>query len=97
MEENYGKTMQLTNKKIQLAQTIDNWVKTIEKQGGGDTELLQKSFSQMATFKELLDTTTHEQMDILCETYSGFYRFAKLIENLAQGIHDGTIKVPIVN
>ncbi len=63
-----AKLMQLTNKQIQLAQTIDNWVKTIEKQGGGDTELLQKSFSQMATFKELLDTTTHEQMDILCET-----------------------------
>jgi hypothetical protein len=63
--------MQLTNKQIQLAQTIDNWVKTIEKQGGGDIELLQNSLSQMATFKELLDTTSHEQLDILCETYTG--------------------------
>jgi hypothetical protein len=89
--------MQPTNKQVQLAQTIDNWVKTIEKQGGGDTEILQNSFSHMATFKELLDTTTHEQMDNLCETYPGFYRFAKLIENLAQGIHDGIIKVPTVN
>ncbi len=43
--------MQLTNKQIQLAQTIDNWAKTIEKQGGGDIELLQNSLSQMATFK----------------------------------------------
>ncbi len=89
--------MRFTNKQIQLAQTIDNWTKSIEKQGGGDIELLQDSLSQMATFKELLDTTSHEQLDILCETYSGFYRFAKLIEILSQGIHDGTIKVPTVD
>ncbi len=89
--------MQLTNKQSQLAQTIDNWVKTIEQEGGGDTEILQNSITHMATFKELLDTTTHEQMDNLCETYHGFYRFAKLIENLAQGIHDGTISVPTAN
>ncbi len=89
--------MRLTNKQMQLAQTIDYWAKTIEKQGGGDIELLQNSISQMATFKELLDTTSHDQMDKLCEMYSGFYRFAKLIELLAQGIHDGTIKVPTVD
>ena len=89
--------MQLTNKQIQLAQTIETWVKTIEQEGGGDTEILQNGFTYMATLKELLDTTTHEQMDNLCETYQGFYRFAKLIENLAQGIKDGTIKVPTVN
>jgi hypothetical protein len=33
-------------------------------------------------------------MDILCQQYDGFYRFAKLLENLAQGIADGTIPVP---
>ncbi len=89
--------MQLTNKQIQLARTIDHWVKTIEQQGGGDTELLAKGFTHMATFKELLDTSTHEQMNSLCETYPGFYRFAKLLETLAQGIKDGTISVPTAN
>lgn len=89
--------MQPTNKQKQLAETIDNWVKTVEKNGGDDTELLQNSITHMPTFKELLDTTTHEQMDALCATHSGFYRFAKLIENLAQGLHDGTIKAPTVN
>jgi hypothetical protein len=33
-------------------------------------------------------------MDVLCERYNGFYRFAKLLENLAQGIADGSIPVP---
>ena len=72
-------TMQPTNKQIQLAQTIDRFVKTIEKDGGGDTELLVKGFEHMPTLKELLDTSTHEQMDSLCATYPGFYRFAKLL------------------
>ena len=86
--------MRLTKKQIQLAQTIDNWAKTIEKQGGGDIELLQNGHSQMATFKELLDTTPQEQMDLICEAYPGFYQFAKLLEMLVQGLQDGTIEVP---
>ena len=86
--------MQLTNKQVQLAQTINQWVKTVEQQGGGDAELLQKAYMHMPTFKQLLDTSTQEQMDSLCKTYPGFYRFANLLEKLAQGIQDGTISVP---
>ena len=79
----------------QRAQAIDAFVKTIEREGGGDTELLAASFPEQTTiFKEIIDTTTREQMDALCEKYPGFYRFAKLLETIAQGIHDGTIEVP---
>jgi hypothetical protein len=92
-----AQTMQPTNKQRQLAQTLDTWVKTIEKRGGGDIEILQNAFDHMPTFKELLDTTTHEQMDALCVAYPGFYRFAKLLEAVAQGIKDGTVRVPSVN
>jgi hypothetical protein len=84
-----------TQKHQQQAQTIDGFVNTIEQQGGGDIELLAAGFpEQTTTFKELLDTTTHEQMDALCERYPGFYRFAKLLETVAQGIQDGTLDVP---
>jgi alanyl-tRNA synthetase len=87
-----------TQKHQQLAKMIDDFVKTIEREGGGDTELLAAGFPEQTTiFKELLDTTTHEQMEALCELYPGFYRFAKLLENLARGIQQGTIKVPKVN
>ena len=48
----------------------------------------------MGVFKQLLDTCSPEDMDVLCERYEGFYRFAQLLENLAQGIADGTIPVP---
>jgi hypothetical protein len=33
-------------------------------------------------------------MDLLCEQYDGFYRFAHLLERLAEGIADGSIPVP---
>ena len=84
-----------THSHQQLAYAIDAFVKTIEREGGGDTELLAASFpEQTTTFKEIMDTTTHEQMDALCKKYPGFYRFAKLLETIAQGIQDGTIEVP---
>ena len=60
-----------------------------------DIELLAAGFpEQTTTFKEILDTTTHEQMSTLCEFYPGFYRFAKLVESIVQGIQDGTLEVP---
>ncbi len=86
--------MPLTNQQIQLALSIDSFVHATERRSGGDEELLARAFDYMPIFKQLLDTTTHEQMDQLCTTYSGFYRFAKLLEQLAQGIQDGTITVP---
>ena len=48
----------------------------------------------MGTFKQLLDTCTGADMDALCARYDGFYRFAKLLERLAEGIADGSIPMP---
>jgi hypothetical protein len=92
--KNGGQPMSLTPQQKHLAQTIDQWVKTIEQAGGGETELLAKAFLHMGTFKQLLDASTPEQMNSLCGLYPGFYRFARLLEKLAQGIQDGTIRVP---
>ena len=62
--------------------------------GGGDEELLLTMSGQMATFKEVMDSSSKAEMDELCERYDGFYRFGKLLERLAQGIADGNIEVP---
>ena len=45
----------------------------------------------MGTFKQLLDTCSGADTDALCARYDGFYRFAKLLERLAEGIADGSI------
>ena len=85
--------MSLTEEHIRLAVTIDRHV--THTLANGDTEdLLVSMYDYMGLFKQLLDTLSPEDMDTLCERYEGFYRFAQLMENLAQGIADGTIPVP---
>ena len=77
-----------------MAQKIDQWVKNVERKGGGDEQLLKGMADYMGTFKKVLDTTTQAQREELCSLYPGFLRFANLLERLAQGIHDGVIVPP---
>jgi hypothetical protein len=85
--------MSLTEEHIRLAVVIDQHV-THTLASGGTEDLLVSMYDYMGLFKQLLDTCSPEDMDVLCERYNGFYRFAKLLENLAQGIADGSIPVP---
>jgi hypothetical protein len=48
----------------------------------------------MGTFKQLMDVSTQQEMNELCQRYDGFYRFAFLLDQLAEGIANGTINVP---
>jgi hypothetical protein len=86
--------MPLTDQQTQLAATIDRHVKCILAQGGGDEALLMSLADHMGTFKQVMDLSTGEEMDMLCQRHDGFYRFAKLLERLAEGIADGSIPVP---
>jgi len=86
--------MPLTAQQTRLAETIDTHVTQVLAHGGGDEALLLSMADSMGTFKQLLDTCTGAEMDALCERYDGFYRFAKLLERLAEGIAHGSIPVP---
>ena len=86
--------MPLTEQQTRLAGTIDRHVKHILAQGGGDEELLMSLADHMGTFKQSRDMSTGEEMNMLCQRYEGFYRFANLLERLAEGIADGSIPVP---
>ena len=48
----------------------------------------------MDTFKQLLDQSKERDIDLLSVRYPGFYRFAKLLEAIAKGIQDGSVRVP---
>lgn len=48
----------------------------------------------MPAFKQLMDSAGAAEMDQLYERFAGFYRYAKILEKLAEGIRSGTIKVP---
>ena len=84
--------------KLRLAQTIDTWVQGIVRQSSSDDQadeqILENMIDYMGPFKQLLDTCTKLEMNLLIQRYDGFYRFANLLERLAQAIQDGVIEVP---
>ncbi|EMD2586636.1 arylsulfatase [Salmonella enterica] len=41
-----------------------------------------------------MDSTSNVQMATYCHQYPGYFRFAKWMERLTQGIADGVIEVP---
>ena len=86
--------MPLTEKQIDLARIIDRYVKQLYRNGGSDEDLLMTMYEYMGTFKQLLDTSTHQEINELCQRYDGFYRFALLLELLAEGTADGSIPIP---
>ena len=84
----------MDQKKIALAQTIDDWVNSIIDNGGDDEQILEGMYDYMDIFKQLLDSCTSLEMTLLNQRFDGFYRFARLLELLAQAIADGAIEVP---
>jgi uncharacterized protein YhfF len=86
--------MPLTEQQTRLASIIDQHVKHVLAEGGGDEALLMSLADHMGAFKQLMDMSTSEEMNALCQRYEGFYRFANLLERLAEGIADGSIPVP---
>ena len=84
----------LTSQQLQAVETIDAWVKGIEQRGGNEEQMLAGMYAYMAPFKQILDTALPAEMDQLCVRYPGFQRFARLLEQLAEGIASGRISVP---
>ncbi|MGB7416890.1 MAG: hypothetical protein WA902_22030 [Thermosynechococcaceae cyanobacterium] len=83
--------MSSPQKREELAQQIDSWVNKTVAEGGGDEELLSAMHGYMAPFKEIMDSAASGEMDALADKYDGFYRFAKLLEQLAGAIADGRL------
>lgn len=87
--------MALTEQQTQLARFLDTQVQCLIAGGEmDDLSLLGAMADHMDTFKQLLDSSTTEDMDLLCERYPGFYRFGKVLERVADGIASGRIPVP---
>lgn len=84
--------------KIELAAMIDTWVQEIIRRSSSDDEvderILEGMYDYMDPFKQLLDTCTSLEMNLLIHRFDGLYRFANLLERLAQAIQDGVIEVP---
>lgn len=84
--------------KIRLAEIIDGWVLGLarhsDSQDQVDELILENMIDFMDPFKQLLDTCTKLEMNLLLQKYDGFYRFANLLERLVQAMQDGVIAPP---
>ena len=72
-----------------IAASIDKAVSAFPDTAGGMEQLLVNMYKYMPDFKRILDTSAPGDLDTLCEQYPNFYRFAKLMEQLAEGIAAG--------
>jgi len=86
--------MKIDAKLLNLVKNIDNHVNKYANNETGNTQLLTTIYDQMDSFKQVMDLTTPVEMNYLTQNYKGFYRLAKLLEQMAQGISDGSIQVP---
>lgn len=67
----------------EIAASIDKAVSAFPDTAGGMEQLLVNQYKHMPGFKRILDTSAPGDMDLLCEQYPNFYRFAKLMEQFA--------------
>ncbi len=78
----------------QQAKLIHDYANSFPVSVIGDEQLLQGATDYMDAFKQVMDSSSKIQMDYICQQYSGFFRFARIMELVAQGIADGLVKVP---
>ncbi|ELF4588875.1 arylsulfatase regulator [Salmonella enterica] len=86
--------IELSAEQRQLAKIVHDYASQFPLTEDGDTQLLQGCYDYMEAFKGGMDSASKVQMDYICLQYPGYFRFAKWMERLAQGIADGVIKVP---
>ncbi len=80
--------------KCQLAERIHKRITQRPNNGASDRDIFISMAGYMEDFKSLMDTSSPEVMDRLCARYEGFYRYAKILEDIAQGIDTGDIRAP---
>ncbi|MBU0992182.1 MAG: hypothetical protein KJ737_06775 [Proteobacteria bacterium] len=74
-----------------LAKEIDLFVKQFKKNHSDINEVIAhpEIISLMNRFKSLMDESQPMELDLLCAKYSGFYEFARFVENFASAIQEG--------
>src|SRR3954454_8659520 len=87
--------MTLTPELLDIAARIDARVKRLLRGGGDDLAVFMAMADRMPDFKRVMDAAGQEGMDELCRRFDGFYRYAKILEDIAAGLESGDIEVPV--
>ena len=83
--------MPLSEEQLRLAKRIDEHTNRVLSDETGYGPLLMSLPEYMEDFGRVMEISTREEMNELCERYDGFYRFAKFMEEFARGLADGSI------
>lgn len=86
--------MALTASQVWTVTKIDAKMQKLLRSGKDDMAIMLAMADHMPRFKELVDTTQPEDLDALTRKFSGFHRYAKILEAVAGGIRSGDIAVP---
>ena len=78
--------MALNKEQTDFILKLDNDGKRIFN-SGGDTAILDSLPPVMMKIKDILDSAEKSELDMYCEKYDGFYRYMKMLEQLANGIN----------
>ncbi|TDB60280.1 arylsulfatase regulator [Photorhabdus khanii] len=86
----------LSAEQLQRVKRIHDYATRFPLTETGDTQwqLLKTCYDYMDIFKQVIDSASTAQLDDICQQYTGFFRFTKLMEMLAQGIAEGITDVP---
>jgi hypothetical protein len=80
---------------LAIAKLLDDKVNQFTQTGGNDNLMLLTCMAPyMHLFHRLMEISGEGEIDKLCVTYLGLYRYAKVLERLAMGIRSGEVKVP---
>jgi hypothetical protein len=81
----------LTQEQKHFISLMDSKAKTILKHGGQEA-LLMSLCDKMGQIKNIMDSSSKDELNQYCERYEGFYAYMKLLEQLAQGCAQGLFK-----
>ena len=74
-----------------IATRIHGQITKLLSAGANDLDIFTGMADQMDDFRTVLGSALPGEMDMLCARYEGFYRYAKILEEVAQGIEAGEI------
>lgn len=84
----------MTSEQEIMASQIDAHVRRVEAQDKSDEALLASAYEALGSFKVLVELSSTEELNKLCDRFQGLRRFATLMERLAMGIRSGVIQPP---
>lgn len=86
--------MAFSTEQINLNSFIDQKVKNILSSGGDEISIMISLADKMPQIKTIIESDDKEELDKYYELHEGFYQYMKILENLANAIASGSIKVP---